>query len=58
MTSARGHKTEAAMARSARAGRVAVGRELPSQAAMRAAAVVDAEPGINIALIDQRSQRN
>ncbi len=58
MTSARGHKAEAVMARSARAGRVAVGRELPSQAPMRAAAVVDVEPGTNIALIHQRSQRN
>jgi len=58
VTSARGHKADAAVAGSARAGRVAVGRELPSQAAMRAAAVVDADPGINIALIDQRSQRN
>jgi len=46
------------MAGSTQAGGVAAGRELPSQAAMRGADVVDAEPGIKIALIDQHSQRN
>jgi len=58
VTSARGNKAEAAMAGSTQAGGVAAGRELPSQAAMRGADVVDAEPGIKIALIDQHSQRN
>lgn len=58
MTSARGQKTESAMAGLAWPGGFGVGRDLPGQSAQSRAVTVESGPDISIPVMDQYPQRD